>query len=453
MTSADRLADIEAAIRARMEQGTQPCNHPRELAIALGAVTSTSWERSMAMVDMLIMMHNPPVANPPAEEQGPPCNHQNALGVALKLAGRSWEDLIEEARRLRSITAPAPATGGGNGDSTSVSDKFKMEIPEFSSTGKFEEYRPAVRNFMFSVDLKPAQCKSALFAIKGKWKGERLSRFSDEIDPNELLRPSPAAPDWSATREFFLEWLDGRFQDPNHFINSEKEWLTAPEHMRKRDYGTANDFYLAFESILYAYNASCSRANRPRPAEAEITKIFLLCLPETITRQAETLRDDFEVAPYRTHRNLLAKIWASNQALKHTNVPANARSAVKRERDDDSEDEEEAAARAAPRRKPYIREGHLDFQRAPTSNKGPAGYFEGMTREEQSSAKARRDRLRRGDVCRICRWPKSAHKDYNAFEPFTSWDGPERTAVRWAPATEEENTQGTDCPDVKEENT
>jgi len=450
MTNEQLLQDIGAATAAMARR--PPCNHPRELAFALSCAANTRWDHSMAMLSMLVMMHNPPTANPADEETGPPCNHEEALGTALKMDGRPWDDLLEEARRLRALgaaTAAAPIAGGGAG--RSISDKFKLDIPELSSTTKYEEYRPALRNFMHTVELESALIRPAIFAIKAKWRGTRLSRFSDEIDATDLLRPTAAAPDWDTTRAYILTWMDSHFMDPNHFVNAQKEWLTLPTHLRKRDYDSAADFYLAFESLLFKYNASCDRAGKTRPTEGQIREFFILALPDTVAEQARLLRATFDDDSYRTHRDLLAKIWSQNKTLHHSNVPTSARVA-KRGREDDSEDELEASVRAAPRKR-FVKEGHLDFKTAPDRNKGPAGYYEGMTREEQASAKARRERLKRDNICRVCRHPRSSHKDFNAFEPFTAWDGPERPAVRWAPATEEENTQKEESPDVKEENT
>ena len=445
MTTEQLMEDIERYTRDRA------CRHPRELALTLQLAASTRWGHSIAMVQVLKEMYQPPASNPPDEETGP-CNHTGALGAVLGApVDDSWDELLDTVRQLKATaplpTAPAPVSEGGR----SITDKFKLDIPEFGSTTKYEEYRPALRNFMHTVELEPRLIRPAIFAIKAKWKGVRLSRFSDEIDATDLLRPNAANPVWETTRDYLLEWLDSKFMDPNHFVNAQKEWLTLPTHIRKQDYASANDFYLAFESLLFKYNASCLRAGKPLPTEGQIRELFILALPDTITEQARLLRENFDSDPYRTHRNLLAKIWLQNRTLHHSNVPANIRMG-KRQREEESDDEE-AAARAAPRRGNFVQKGHLPFKDAPATNKGPAGYYEGMTREEQSSAKARRERLRRDHICRVCRHPKSAHQDFSAYEPFTSWDGPERAVVRWVPSSGEENNQKEETPDVKEENT
>ncbi|KAK5651148.1 hypothetical protein OQA88_13242 [Cercophora sp. LCS_1] len=231
-----------------------------------------------------------------------------------------------------------------------------------------------------------------------------------------------------------------------HYSNATKAWNEAPFKLQKKHFDSAQEFYLAFETVLFDYNASCTRKGVPRPSDAEITRKFVSSLPPGILARTRESASDVDTSTYETYRNKIANVWTANKESGiRINVAGAERTSpsAKRAAAEDEDFWEEADVRAAkrnflPPRPAAKAKCMLSWEGAPKSLQGPIYYQEWMSPQEERFTRERHEKVKAANVCARCRLPRSKGHLQDTFTPVEPFKKP---SVRVVTEQEEVDSQ------------
>jgi len=413
--------------------GTDPatnCNHERELALTFRLNPRTPWATSLNMARALMMARNGYTGVTYTGTGHTGCGHPQELASILHQAiNTDWNiliDIILAMLTLQTTIATPQATpqGGGNNNNGLTQMVSAPKVPEFGDNTSFDTYRIQYRLYIRSI--APSSWQQNLAAITGLmmgWKGNKAT-FISNVDPESFLKPTTLTSTWDASTAAFLEFTRTKFQPVLDTTQKRHNWETAMNDMQARNWNTAEEFFLAFDThVIKIQDAGI------QPSQEEISRKFVACLPSSVEKHVRPNALDLDTAPYGTYRQLIALQWFNYQKGRaKTYVGLGKRNMSEIEEPETNTIRRFFSPKCSMKTTPPV----------PQHLVGPISFRPENTPEQNEENRRRREACTRTKVCAKCRQKQSLHANPEQFRLPGPW---QRTSARTLEATIQEELQ------------
>jgi len=431
-TDAKRRAARNLASGRTDTGGTIPtCNHPSQLAAAIGAPVSQTWMESYATLRTLKNLLEAP-AGTTIDENG--CNHVVALASLLGTPTETdWDTLLQHARRLAVPTATA---------TTATTDPMRgLKVPEekdilpFPGREKWEIWDRAFTNFceVYPSDMPSTLVHAFMARIKNRTQENPECAFLKPLPASNFARPAGSF-QWTTSWQHFREAMYQHFRPYDYVEAHQMAWENATERMRKARHKHAADYYGDFARILATYEIAVMREPRLRTIseQEKVTKFYAALPIEVVNRLGTIVGDVWRDDDWQQRRTSVEKVWADVFRERPHAVKRSAAEAFEEEEEDD----EFAGTLLLQKRIKTGAQCILRYMAVKIPEQFRGRLQSGENRELLK-------RLERAGRCTTCRRTRAEHKGPSPFDDASRY--PRMGNVRFAEG--EENEENNSAPD------
>jgi hypothetical protein len=203
-----------------------------------------------------------------------PHPYQAARALGDESGQQEWDASLEQMTNLSShVCQPNP-------NPEERSRLFKAsEVPEFTSTREYDDYRSSLKMFFLSTEAPAAyEYGTALLRILGTFKDPVARQAAKGWDVSTLIHPTS----WPITWNSFLAALDDKFQSATLLQDTVVEW----KRCRPKPEEKPVEFFNRFEALTTQLIDVKERTAAPAMTDSEISERLLTVLPAYLTTDA-----------------------------------------------------------------------------------------------------------------------------------------------------------------------